>query len=158
MRIIKMKPENKEIKTNLSAMGGNERILCVDDEKEIVRVEQQILERLGYLVTSKSSGVEALAAFQIAPDNYDLVITDMSMPDITGIKLAEQLVKIRKDIPIILCTGFSERLNGEKAKLIGIRAFLMKPVKMSDLAETIRKVLDTIPQDNIMESKMNCST
>ncbi len=149
-----MKPENMEIKTNLSAMGGNERILCVDDEKEIVRVEQQILERLGYLVTSKSSGVEALATFQTTPDNYDLVITDMSMPDITGIKLAEQLVKIRKDIPIILCTGFSERLNGEKVKLIGIRAFVMKPVKMSDLAETIRKVLGTIPQDNIMESKM----
>jgi len=149
-----MKPENMEIKTNLSAMGGNERILCVDDEKEIVHVEQQILERLGYLVTSKSSGVEALAAFQITPDNYDLVITDMSMPDITGIKLAEQLVKVRKDIPIILCTGNGEHIYDEKIKSIGIRALIMKPVKMSDLAETIRKVLGTIPQDNIMESKM----
>ena len=137
-----MKPENKEIKTNLSAMGGNERILCVDDEKEIVRVEQQILERLGYLVTSKSSGVEALAAFQITPDNYDLVITDMSMPDITGIKLVEQLIKIRKDIPIILCTGFSEKISEEKMKTLGIKNFLIKPFAMNDLSNAIRKVLD----------------
>jgi len=126
---------------------GNERILLVDDEKSITDMLKETLTRLGYQVTTRISSVEALEAFRVRFDNFDLVITDMTMPKMTGIELAEQMVKIRKDIPIILCTGFSESINEEKANLIGIQAFVMKPVIMSDLAEKIRDVLDNVKKD-----------
>ena len=136
--------EPKKTETNVSVLSGEkERILCVDDEEEIVRMEQQMLEHLGYSVISRSNGVEALEAFQVAPNDYNLVITDMSMPDITGIKLAEQLIIIRKDIPIILCTGLSKHMYDEEAKSIGIRAFLTKPFKIKKLSEIIRNGLDS---------------
>ena len=121
---------------------GNERILFVDDEKPIAKVTQQMLEGLGYEVESRTSSIEALAAFREHPDEFDLVITDMTMPNMTGKTLAQELIEIRPDVPVILCTGFSHVMNEEEALRIGIRAFVMKPLVMRDLAETIRKVLD----------------
>jgi CheY-like chemotaxis protein len=101
-----------------------------------------MLERLGYTVAARTSSVEALETFKENPHDYDLVVTDQTMPNMTGENLAKGLMQIRKDIPIILCTGFSELVNEETVKAAGIREFVMKPLVMSDLAETVRKVLD----------------
>ncbi len=121
---------------------GDEHILLVDDETAIVQIESQILDRLGYRVTACSGSLEALETFRAGPDDFDLVLTDMTMPDMTGDKLAGELIVIRPDIPVILCTGFSELINEENAAAHGIRGFLMKPVNISELAGMIRKVLD----------------
>ena len=103
---------------------------------------QPMIERLGYKVTSRTSSIEALKAFRANPDRFDLVITDFTMPNMTGMELAKELLKSRSDILIILCTGYSEYINEAKAKGSGIRAFLPKPVVLGDIAKTIRKVLD----------------
>jgi CheY-like chemotaxis protein len=121
---------------------GKERILFVDDEKALIDLGKQMLERLGYKVVSRTSSVEALEAFRADPHKFDLVITDMTMPNMTGDELAEEIMALRPDIPIILCTGFSLRITEEQAKKMGIREFVMKPLVMSGLAKTIRKVLD----------------
>ncbi len=121
---------------------GTERILLVDDEDQIVRMEKQMLVRLGYSVTERTGSIEALEAFRTAPDKFDLVITDMTMPNMTGIQLSQKLLTIRPDIPIIICSGFSEQISAEKAKALGISGFVMKPVIMRALAHIIRKVLD----------------
>lgn len=121
---------------------GTERILLVDDEAPIVRIETQMLERLGYRVTSRLSSPDALAAFRNDPAAYDLVLTDMAMPHLTGIQLAEALIAVRPDIPIVLCTGFSEKVNEETIAAAGIRCLLMKPIVTSDLARMVRRVLD----------------
>ncbi|MBW2035711.1 MAG: response regulator, partial [Deltaproteobacteria bacterium] len=99
------------------------------------------LGKLGYDVVVRTSSIEALELFRTKPDEFDLVITDMTMPNMTGDKLAKELMQIRPDIPIILCTGFSKRITEEKAKEIGIKAFVMKPLVMRDLANTVRKAL-----------------
>jgi PAS domain S-box-containing protein len=121
---------------------GSERILLVDDEEPILRLEKQMLERLGYHVSTRTSSVDALAAFQVNPDAYDLVITDMAMPNMTGDQLARRMLAVRADIPVILCTGFSDKMTATKAKSLGIKGFLKKPLVRGDLAGTVRKVLD----------------
>ena len=121
---------------------GKERILFVDDEEQIVRFGQQMLERLGYHVTARASSVEALEAFGAEPEKFDLVITDQTMPNMTGVVLARELMRIRPDIPVILTTGFSEAVTQEKAKNMGMRECIMKPVLASDLGRAIRRVLD----------------
>jgi CheY-like chemotaxis protein len=100
------------------------------------------LERLGYSVVISRSGSQALEAFRAAPASFDLVITDMTMPGMTGDRLASEMMKIRPDIPVILCTGFSPVITEERAKALGIRAFLMKPLRQGDIAKTVRQVLD----------------
>ncbi len=122
--------------------GGTERILLVDDEEPIVKLETKILERLGYKVTSRLHSIEALEAFKAGPDSFDLVVTDMSMPNMTGTQLAEVVFSIRPEIPVIICTGFSERIDKKKSEKLGIKGFLMKPVVRSEMAETVRNVLD----------------
>jgi PAS domain S-box-containing protein len=121
---------------------GNERILVVDDEQVIVQMTQRMLEGLGYQVIAMTSSVAALQYFQAQPEAVDLVITDMTMPHITGAQLAQKLLTIKPDIPIILCTGFSELINEEKAKAIGIREYIMKPIVIQELAMVLRKALD----------------
>lgn len=123
-------------------LGGSERILLVDDEDVIVAMEKLMLERLGYKVTSRTSSIEALEAFRANPTNFDLVITDMAMPNMPGDKLSAELVKINPDIPVLLCTGFSETMSEEKATSLGINGFLLKPIVMKDLSHKIREVLD----------------
>jgi len=121
---------------------GTERVLFVDDEEALLKMGKQMLERLGYQVSIETNSAKALEVFRAHPDNFDLVITDMTMPNMTGTKLATELLAIRADIPIVLCTGFSALITEEKAKAIGIREFVMKPLVTRDLAMTIRKVLD----------------
>jgi len=120
---------------------GNERILLVDDEKELVEIVYQMLDSLGYDVTGVTGSIEALRLFKQSPDHFDLVITDMNMPAMSGDQLAQEMNRIRPGVPIILCTGFSERLDPKKASMLGIQGFLMKPLAMNILAETIRSVL-----------------
>jgi nitrogen-specific signal transduction histidine kinase/CheY-like chemotaxis protein len=123
---------------------GTERILFVDDEEYLVFMTQQILGRLGYQVTSRTSSVEALEAFRAKPDEYDLVITDMTMPNMTGVELSTRLREIKPDIPILLCTGFSEMIDEDKAKNMGISAYIMKPILKDEIAGAIRRVLDKV--------------
>jgi CheY-like chemotaxis protein len=126
---------------------GNERILLIDDEKQIIDIEQQILERLGYRVTSKTDSQEALEEFATLPEKFDLVITDMTMPKMTGDELARKMMDIKPDIPVILCTGFNENITEEKALAMGIDRFVMKPIVKDELASTIRALLDTPKAD-----------
>jgi CheY-like chemotaxis protein len=121
---------------------GTERILLVDDETQITKMTRQALERLGYSVTTRNSSVKALELFDSSPNRFDLVITDMTMPNMTGDKLAAELVKIRPDIPVILCTGYSKKLSDETASDVGIKAFAYKPIVKAELANTVRKLLD----------------
>jgi PAS domain S-box-containing protein len=121
---------------------GSERILFIDDEKTLVDIGKQILEHLGYDVEVRTSSYEALELFKVKSDKFDLVITDMTMPGMTGEQLTKEILKIRPGIPIILCTGYSKKITEEKAKRIGIKSFAMKPVVAHELAMTVRKVLD----------------
>jgi CheY-like chemotaxis protein len=125
-----------------SIPGGNERILFVDDEEIIVSLGREMLSSLGYDVTARSSSLDALTDFRANPDQFDLVITDMTMPNMTGVMLTKEILKTRPPMPIILTTGFSELINEEKAKEIGIKALLMKPISIQDLSQTLRRVLD----------------
>ena len=136
------KQADLEIETDEELPTGNERILFVDDEKSMVYVGRNKLERLGYKIEARTSPIEALELFRANPDQFDLVITDMTMPQMTGDHLAEEILKIRPDMPTILCTGFSEKIDEEKAKEIGIRQYIEKPFNMLDLAHLLRKVLD----------------
>ncbi len=134
--------ENQEPQIKESLIGGSENILLVDDEEAVILMEKQILNRLGYQVVSFTNSEEALEVFKSDSDKFDLVITDMAMPKIPGDKLAVELIKIRPDIPILLCTGFSESMTDEKIKSLGIKELLMKPISINDLAQKIRKILD----------------
>jgi CheY-like chemotaxis protein len=134
--------EQQEIPKKETFQRGTEQILLVDDEDAIVTMEKQMLERLGYSVVSRTSSVEALEAFKANPDKFDLVITDMAMPNMSGDKFASELVKIRPDIPILLCTGFSEKIPAGKANAMGIKGILMKPIIIKDFSNMIRKFLD----------------
>jgi len=134
--------KNDAIQAKRAIHGGTERILLVDDEAALIALEKGMLERLGYQVTSRISSTEALEAFRASPDKFDMVITDMAMPSMSGDKLALELIKIRPDIPILLCTGFSTIMSEEKALSMGIKGFLMKPVTTSDIDKKIRDILD----------------
>jgi len=140
--VIQTQAETKRTQVVSPVEAGKERILLVDDEEQIVRMSQQMLERLGYQVTARTSSIETLEAFRAAPDKFDLVITDTTMPNMTGIELARKLMEIRFDIPIIICTGFSEKISPDKAAAMGIRGYVMKPIVKSELARKIREVLD----------------
>ena len=127
---------------NLSLEPGTERILLVDDEAPIANLGKETLERLGYSVSIQTSSIKALEAFKADPDAHDLVISDISMPNMTGDQLAKEFLRIRPGLPIILCTGFTERINEKQAKDFGVKGFLMKPIFKSAMAQEIRRVLD----------------
>ncbi|MBM9520967.1 PAS domain S-box protein [Desulforhopalus vacuolatus] len=131
-----------EIKKTEGILYGTEIILFVDDEQTITEMMQKVLERLGYRVETTMNPIEAIEMFQSKPDMFDLVISDMTMPQMTGSKLSKKLKEIRSDIPIIICTGHSSLINEEKAKELEIAAYVMKPVSMLEIAKTIREVLD----------------
>jgi signal transduction histidine kinase/ActR/RegA family two-component response regulator len=133
----------EKIETQLT--GGIEHILIIDDEPSIVKVESKMLERLGYKVTGQTNSVEALEMFKKYPDQFDLVITDLTMPYLTGEKLAAQIRKFRSDIPVILCTGFSTSNSHNEILASGITTIIKKPIVTQKLAKTIRKVLDEKP-------------
>ena len=121
---------------------GKETILFVDDEETIVRLGKELLSSLGYTVEVHTNSQEALHAFRHDPERFDLVITDQAMPGLTGEALSRELLRIRPELPIILCTGFSHIMTAEKAKALGIQAYLMKPLAIRDLAPIVRHVLD----------------
>jgi signal transduction histidine kinase/CheY-like chemotaxis protein len=121
---------------------GKERILFVDDEAMIAELGRTMLESLGYQVTALTCSMEALSLFQSHPFSFDAVVTDHTMPTMTGTILAQQLLQIRPDIPIMLCTGYSSTISEKKAQVLGIKAFAMKPLVMKDFAVLLRNTLD----------------
>jgi two-component system, cell cycle sensor histidine kinase and response regulator CckA len=142
-------PKNEtEVSTTFTAgvlvvKGGKERILFVDDEDILVDLGNERLKKLGYDVTATTSSIEALDIFKKEHEKFDLVITDYTMPHLTGIELATELLKVRADIPIILCTGHNDDISPEITKAAGIRELLIKPQSRDEIAQTIRRVLDT---------------
>lgn len=130
-----------EIKAEEPMLHGTERLLFIDDEEFQVDLGKQMLKRLGYQVVTSTNSLEALELFRANPNEFDLVITDMTMPKMTGAELARELLQIKPDIPIILCTGFSAMIDEDKAKAMGIRAFIYKPILRRDITEAIRKAL-----------------
>jgi CheY-like chemotaxis protein len=131
-----------EIEPMTALPHGNEHILFIDDEVRIADISEEILKLLGYRVTIRTSSLEALELFKHRSHDFDLVVTDMTMPNLTGDKLAVELMNIRPGIPVILCTGYSKKISDEAASDIGIKALAYKPIVKADFAKTIRKVLD----------------
>jgi len=129
-------PESAEIPN------GSERILFVDDEEALVLVGERILAELGYSVTSRTKSREALSLVSEDPSRFDLVITDVSMPEMTGVEFAREVLSLRPDMPIIMSTGFSHLVNADAAKAAGMKAFVMKPLTKREIAKTVRQVLD----------------
>jgi signal transduction histidine kinase/CheY-like chemotaxis protein/ABC-type uncharacterized transport system substrate-binding protein len=140
--ILQTAPEAAPAPTFAEVPRGDERILLVDDEEMVARMVAQLLDSLGYTVAVRVSPVEALAAFEARPDGFDLVITDQTMPQMTGSEMARRMLAIRPALPIILCTGFSELISEAQARARGIRAYVMKPVVRAEIAAVIREVLD----------------
>jgi DNA-binding NtrC family response regulator len=136
-----IRPENQR-KEEAGFLKGNERILLVDDDQRVAVMEQYMLETLGYHVTCHQKSPEALLAFRQSPKVFDLVITDLTMPNLTGDQLAEKITEIRPGMPIILCTGYGEQSNKEKYKIKGIKGFLQKPVAIKEASHLIRDILD----------------
>lgn len=131
-----------EIKKPEDIPGGKERILFIDDDELLADMGKDMLERLGYHVTVRRNGFEALETFQNTPGEFDLVITDQTMPGITGSDLSRRMLQIRPDIPIILCTGYSTLIDEFSAKALGIKEFVLKPLTKGVIAKLIRMVLD----------------
>jgi CheY-like chemotaxis protein len=122
---------------------GNECILLVDDEKALIELGRDLLERLGYRVETRASSIDAIEAFRTNSKKYDLVISDVTMPKMTGDEMVRQMKVIRPDIPIILCSGFSNRIHEQTIEALSISAILMKPVIYAELAHAVRQALDT---------------
>jgi DNA-binding NtrC family response regulator len=121
---------------------GTERILLVDDEDSPVRTASGMLERLGYKVEGRTDPEEAVKLFRSEPNGFDLVITDTNMPKMTGDMLAKEIINIRPGMRIVICTGYSERMDKEKAEKMGIKSCVMKPLNLWTIANTVREVLD----------------
>ncbi|NLA74981.1 MAG: response regulator, partial [Deltaproteobacteria bacterium] len=139
--VVNEQPE-QESESPETLFGGSERILIIDDEKSIVTLLTYLFERLGYTVTSGTDPVEACVLFESDPNRFDLVITDMTMPRMTGFDLTKKIKAIRPDIPVILCTGYSDLIDEQKAFEAGIEKYIMKPLALYNVAETVRMVLD----------------
>jgi len=127
---------------DLHQLRGHEHVLFVDDEEPLVKWGKAALERLGYSVTTRTSSIETLGLFRETAYDFDIVITDMTMPNMTGYEMATKMKEIRPDIQIVLCTGFSEIVSEEKARIAGIEGYIKKPVVINDLAYAIRRLLD----------------
>jgi PAS domain S-box-containing protein len=134
--------DERELIVQEVSPAGTEHILLVDDEAAIIRMEEEMLRRLGYRITTRTSSIEAYEAFKANPDRFDLVLTDMTMPNMTGVQLARKMKAVRNSIPIIICTGYRDRINDEKCRALGIQGYLMKPLVMNELAVILRRVLD----------------
>jgi CheY-like chemotaxis protein len=137
-------PTNVEIEDvdEQPLVGGNERILLVDDEEGIVHVTKTLLSSLGYTVTAHTSSIDALADFREQPEEFDLIITDLTMPLMNGMTLAQELLDIRPGMPIMLISGAQENFTTETAEAIGVNASLMKPFLTHELSNQIRTLLD----------------
>lgn len=127
-----------------ASLTGTERVLYVDDEKDLVGLAKKMLERLGYTVDGVTSSTDALERFKAAPDRWDLVITDQNMPRLSGEALAQEILAIRGNVPIILCTGLGDAVDKDRARAMGFRGHLAKPAVGKDLAAAVRQALDSI--------------
>ncbi|MCG6882001.1 MAG: PAS domain S-box protein [Deltaproteobacteria bacterium] len=136
------KTVEEEKAPNGEIRGGSERILFVDDEESMVNLNRQRLERLGYQVKTTTQPLEALEWFKTDPDQFDVIITDMTMPRMAGDRLAAQVLEIRPHMPVIICTGYSERMSEKKAEALGVRKYIEKPIELRKLASALREVLD----------------
>ncbi len=123
-------------------LNGRDRILFVDDEKEIVDMAREALGTMGYQVRGATDGIEALALFESSPDDFDVVVTDLTMPGMTGDRLAEEIHRLRPGVPVILCTGYNTGFSGEETRRAGLADILVKPLATRDLAEAVRNILD----------------
>jgi len=130
-------------KTEQELPTGSERILFVDDEQAIAQMVEQQLTNLGYAVEIRTSSIDALDLVRSVPERFDLLITDMSMPQMTGVNLVKEIRRFRPDLPVILCTGFSEQINEEMAREMGISTLLLKPIVRNEMAAAIRRALET---------------
>ncbi|MGB3225562.1 MAG: PAS domain S-box protein [Desulforhopalus sp.] len=135
---------DSSLETIMDMPRGNENILLVDDETFLLNLGKELLEGLGYRVQTRASSIDALEAFRANPDKYDLIFSDLTMPHMTGDVLAREVKSLRPEIPFIICTGYSTKINEEKFKDIGINAVLMKPVTFQEVADAVRKSLDQI--------------
>ena len=126
-----------------SLLKGKGRILLVDDESQIIRWTTLILMKLGYEVEAFETGAQALDAFQKTPDSFDLVLTDLAMPVMDGLTLAKQITTQRPDIPVVLCTGFSENLETDILKKSGVSALVMKPMIANELSTAVHNAMTT---------------
>jgi CheY-like chemotaxis protein len=122
---------------------GTGKILFVDDEEALADLGRAALERLGYRVHAECDSLQALETFHRAPHDFDLLITDQTMPGLTGLELSRSVLDVRPDLPIIICTGFSRSVTPEKAREIGVKGFLMKPIVLTELAKKVKQVLET---------------
>jgi len=141
--------EAAETTTPLPQATSGESILYVEDRDDVAAVGRTMMERLGYRVTVALSGMDALELFRSEPKRFDLVVTDQTMPGMTGADLARELLQIRPDLPVVLMTGFSEAITSDTAKRLGIRGFLRKPIVTRELATTLREALDTKPATRV---------
>ncbi|MBM9604561.1 hybrid sensor histidine kinase/response regulator [Desulfopila inferna] len=130
------------ITQNKPLPGGRERILLVDDEEIVLNLEKSLLEKLGYSITAFQSPIEALEFFKRHGSSFDLVMTDMTMPKMNGAEFTKEILKYRPNIPVVICTGFSELINEEKARTIGACKYVMKPFILREIAAALRAVLD----------------
>jgi len=133
---------DKKTQIPASLPTGSEQILFVDDEKLLVDIGKQMLKKLGYKVDGRTSPYEALEAFRANPDKFDMIVTDMTMPGMSGENFSKEILEIRSDTPIVICTGFSKVITAQKANEMGIKDFLMKPLTIQDLSRSVRNVLD----------------
>ncbi|MGB5987852.1 MAG: CHASE2 domain-containing protein, partial [Desulfobacterales bacterium] len=140
-------PQVDQTEQEAELRSGSGHILFVDDSPELVQIGGQMLTHLGYQVTSSTSSNEVFEIFSADPDRYDALITDMTMPEMTGDRLAQMILSIRPDLPIILCTGYHQGINQETAVALGIRRLLMKPIKIDVLAEALHAVLPSDETD-----------
>ncbi|MFN2365867.1 MAG: PAS domain S-box protein [Desulfurivibrionaceae bacterium] len=140
--VVEGRESTKYAEPEEAARTGTERILLVDDEEGLAAMGQRILDRLGYKVTTESNSCSALKIFQSEPDDFDVLITDQAMPELSGLELIAEIRKIRKDLPIILCTGYSTKVSAENAEELGIDVLVMKPYETKLLAEAIRKAIE----------------
>ncbi|MBN2012700.1 PAS domain S-box protein [candidate division KSB1 bacterium] len=145
--VIEKEPEQR-IEHAKQVVGGSERILFVDDEEAIVKITARLLTKYGYHITSRTSSLEALKLLEMNPDAFDIIITDLTMPDMTGVEFAGQAKSIRPDIPVILISGYSEILSSEMQMQSSIDEIVIKPIVTRDLCEKIRKVLDSTTTSN----------
>jgi signal transduction histidine kinase/CheY-like chemotaxis protein len=136
--------DEKPMDVPISSTQGKGNILFVDDEKMLADIGKRMLERVGYQVTATTSPVQALEIFKYKPHRFDIVISDMTMPDMTGDTFFNEIKKIREDVPVIICTGYSSMMNEEKAQQMGVAALIMKPVSISKMTLAIQKATDSM--------------
>jgi PAS domain S-box-containing protein len=142
--LLDIAPATAEATGPLSLPGGHGEILFVDDEKPLVQFSKEILEYLGYTVTSKTDSIKALEVFKQKPDLFDLIITDQTMPNMTGLDLAKKILAVRPDLPIVLCTGFGTETTEKKALAAGIHTYIKKPLGPRKLAMVVSEILNQI--------------